>query len=143
MQTDKTDAGFTEVEISEMVHHFYDQIRVHPKLGPIFNTHVQDWDVHLGIMVDFWSAILLRTGRFKGSPMGKHAALPDLSADLFDQWLVVFRLTCLEMTPQLGERAWMFAQRIARSLWMGYLHSQHPVQQVIVRELHPRPVPTS
>ena len=143
MQTDKTDAGFTEVEITEMVHHFYEQIRVHPNLGPIFNTHVQDWDVHLGIMVDFWSAILLRTGRFKGSPMGKHAALPDLSADLFHQWLDLFRLTCQKMPPQLGERAWMFAQRIARSLWIGYQFSQHPDEQVSELDYQPGPVPTA
>lgn len=143
MRTDTTKAEFTEVEITEMVHHFYDQIRLHPNLGPIFNAHVEDWDVHLGMMVDFWSSILLRTGKFKGSPMGKHAAIPKLSADLFQQWLDLFRMTCQKMPPALGENAWMFAQRIARSLWMGYQFAHSPDEPVSELNYEPRPVPTA
>jgi len=132
---------FTEDDITVMVNHFYDQIRKHPNLGPIFNAYVVDWDDHLATMVDFWSSILLRTGRFKGSPMGKHAALPELSADLFHQWLDLFRLTCQKMPEDLGTQAWMFAQRIARSLWMGYQFSQHPDDPVTELNYQPRAVP--
>lgn len=132
---------FTENDITTMVNHFYDQIRKHPNLGPIFNTHVVNWDDHLATMVDFWSSILLKTGRFKGSPMRKHAALPVLSADLFHQWLDLFHLTCKKMPEELGTQAWMFAQRIARSLWMGYQFSQQPEDPVTELNYQPRAVP--
>jgi len=130
-------ATYTEEDITHMVHHFYAQIRVHPNLGPIFNEHVDDWDEHLDTMVDFWSSLLLRTGRFKGSPMTKHAVLPELNAGLFHQWLDLFRETCLEMPTDLGNQAWMFAQRVARSLWMGYQYAHAPDKPVT--ELNYRP----
>ncbi len=118
---------YTRAEISQLVHDFYDQIRVHPELGPIFMEHIQDWPTHLNTMVSFWSSLLLKTADFSGSPMMKHAALPQLSADLFEQWLDLFHQTCLQQAnPALGERAWTFAQRIARSLWMGYQIQQFP-----------------
>jgi len=138
-----TDTPITEADITTMVHHFYDQIRQHPNLGPIFNEHVQDWDDHLATMVDFWSSILLRSGRFKGSPMSKHAGLPDLSADLFGQWLDLFRQTCQQMPTKLGTEAWRFSQRIARSLWLGYQYAHTPEKTVTELNYQPRPIPTS
>lgn len=114
-------------EITQLVHDFYAQIRIHPELGPIFNAHVQDWPRHLDTMVSFWSSLLLKTADFSGSPMMKHAALPNLSAHLFEQWLVLFHQTCQQQAnAELGERAWLFAQRVARSLWMGYQIQQQP-----------------
>src|SRR5690625_1283665 len=123
---DDANSTITEENITKMVHHFYDQIREHPNLGPIFNEHVRDWDVHLAIMVDFLSSILLKSGRFKGSPMGKHAAIDGLQADIFHQWFDLFRETCKQMPPELGQQAWQYDQRIGRSLWMGYQYAHHP-----------------
>ena len=34
----------TEEEIVTLVYGFYDKVRADPVLGPIFNTHVDDWD---------------------------------------------------------------------------------------------------
>lgn len=123
----KTPIACRREEITQLVHDFYDQIRLHPELGPIFNEHIQDWPKHLNTMVSFWSSLLLKTGDFSGSPMMKHAALPNLSAELFEQWLELFHRTCQQQTnPALAETAWLFAQRIARSLWMGYQIQQQP-----------------
>jgi hypothetical protein len=37
-------------------------------LGPLFRRALSHrWDEHLAIMVDFWSSIALRTGRYEGS----------------------------------------------------------------------------
>lgn len=111
----------TEEEITALVHQFYDRIRQHPNLGPIFNAHIDDWPEHLDKLVDFWSSILLRTGRFSGAPMPKHIALPGLSADLFQQWLTLWRSTAAEQTnAAMAEQAVAAAERIAQSLWMGY-----------------------
>lgn len=115
----------TEEEITHMVYSFYEQVRLDEVLGPIFNRHVSDWNTHLPTMVDFWSSALRGTARFRGAPMPKHAALPGLSIELFQRWLVLFEQTANALpNAVLGERAKELARRIAKSLWYGYQTSQ-------------------
>lgn len=117
----------TEDEVNQLVHTFYARVRSDATLGPIFNTHITDWDEHLRQLVDFWSAILRRTGRFSGAPMPKHAALPDLSAGLFQHWLRLFRDNAAEQPNQaMARQACAMAERIAQSLWLGYQATHHP-----------------
>jgi hemoglobin len=49
-------------EVDFLVRRFYDQVRDHEVLGPIFNGIVEDWDKHLIHLSDFWEMILLQTG---------------------------------------------------------------------------------
>ncbi|SFB44549.1 group III truncated hemoglobin [Algoriphagus aquimarinus] len=49
-------------EVDFLVRRFYDQVRKHEILGPIFNGVVKDWDTHLIHLSDFWEMILLQTG---------------------------------------------------------------------------------
>jgi hemoglobin len=115
----------TEEEIVQLVYGFYDAVRADAVLGPIFNQHVKNWDTHLPVMVDFWSSALRGTARFRGSPMPKHAALPDLSLELFQRWLGLFRETTAALpNTALAEKANDLAKRIAQSLWYGYQMSQ-------------------
>ncbi|GAA4334899.1 hypothetical protein GCM10023144_27600 [Pigmentiphaga soli] len=117
----------TEDDIRGLVHAFYARVRQDDALGPIFNTHVRDWDSHLAKLVDFWSSLLRGTARFSGTPMTRHAALPDLSADLFQRWLGLFRATALEQPNRaMADQACMLAGRIAQSLWMGYQLDRDP-----------------
>lgn len=117
----------TEDEIESMVHDFYALVRRDEMLGPIFNAHIDDWDHHLKLLVDFWSSILLRTGRFSGTPMPKHIALPGLTAELFQRWLVLFHeITSTRTNQAMGEQAYAMAQRIAQSLWYGYQLNRNP-----------------
>ena len=111
----------TEAEIVELVYGFYDRVRLDAVLGPIFENHVKDWDAHMPKMVDFWSSALRGTGRFRGAPMPKHAALPGLTVELFQRWLMLFGQTTDAMpNVALGKRAKDLAKRIAQSLWYGY-----------------------
>src|SRR3546814_11030824 len=87
----------TEEEIKTLVYGFYDRVRADAMLGPIFNRHIHDWDTHLGIMVRFWSSLLLGTGTYSGTPMPKHIALPGIEAAMFTQWLALFRQTTHEL----------------------------------------------
>ena len=110
-----------------MVHAFYARVRRDEVLGPIFNTHIHDWDSHLAQLVDFWSSILRRTGRFTGAPMPRHAALPGLTPALFQRWLALFHETTSALPNRaMGEQALAMARRIAQSLWYGYQMSQRP-----------------
>ena len=117
----------TEAEVRNLVHSFYARVRRDEVLGRIFDAHIGDWDLHLNRMVDFWSAILRGTARYHGTPMPKHAALPDLSGELFQRWLMLFRATTASLgNPAMSRRADEMAQRIAQSLWLGYQLHRKP-----------------
>lgn len=118
---------YTEAEISRLVHDFYAKARKDPGLGPIFEEHVVDWDAHFIQMTDFWSGNLLGTSRFRGAPMPKHLAIPDLSPQLFERWLQLFKQTTQELdNPALAQQASAMADRIAGRLWMGYQMTHFP-----------------
>ena len=53
-------------EVDFLVRRFYDKVREHDSLGPIFNQIVEDWDTHLEHLSDFWEMILLQTGPGRG-----------------------------------------------------------------------------
>ena len=117
----------SEGEIAAMVHSFYGKVRNDAVLGPVFNAHVADWDHHLGKMVDFWSGMMRGTGRYRGTPMPKHVALPGLNADMFRHWLALFHETTLELNNEaMRARANDLAHRVAQSLWYGYQLNNNP-----------------
>jgi hemoglobin len=112
--------GVTETMIEEVVETFYARVRRDEVLGPIFNAHVDDWPEHLAKLKDFWSSVLLMTGRFKGQPMAVHAALPDIGRAHFERWLAMFGETVGEVCPP--EAAALFRDKsamIAESLQLG------------------------
>lgn len=119
-------AGVTEPMIHDLVHAFYGKVRPDPALGPIFNRVIgDDWDVHLAKMCDFWSSVLLMTGRFKGTPMAAHAAIPDIRPTHFARWLHLFSQTARERCPP--DAAALFvakAEMIAQSLQLGIAASR-------------------
>ena len=117
----------TEDEVTRLVHTFYAGVRRDDVLGPIFETHVDDWPHHLAKLVDFWSAILRGTARYRGTPMPKHAALPGLEPTMFQRWLTLFRETTTEIgNAAMKARADAMAERIAQSLWYGYQLHRDP-----------------
>ncbi|MFV0295915.1 MAG: group III truncated hemoglobin [Hyphomicrobiaceae bacterium] len=112
--------GVDEAMIHKLVHTFYARVRKDDLLGPIFNGAIEDWDAHLAKLCDFWSSVVLMSGRYKGTPMQAHAFLPDISARHFVRWLELFSATAGEVCPE--EAAALFvdrAHRIGKSLEMG------------------------
>ncbi len=125
-------ALYTEEEIAQLVHTFYAKARKDPGLGPIFEAHVIDWDAHFVQMINFWSAQLRGTSRFRGAPMPKHIALPELSATLFERWLQLFKETTEELgNPDLQQHANAVASFIATRLWQGYQMNNYPDRQAV------------
>ena len=63
-----------EALIRAVVHAFYDDVRRDPLLGPVFDARIapEEWPHHLAKLCDFWSATLLRTGRYAGRPLPPH-----------------------------------------------------------------------
>lgn len=118
--------AITEESIKVLVDSFYEKVRVDSHIGPIFKAVVgegaQVWKPHLNRMYDFWSSIMLRTGRFHGNPMQKHRELlpfsPDLfSSDHFDVWLSLFAQTAREVySTSISQQFIETSNRIASRL---------------------------
>lgn len=109
-----------EESIRALVHGFYAKVREDAMLAPIFNRVVHDWDTHLAKMCDFWSSVMLMTGRFKGNPMVAHMRLKDARPEHFVRWLALFRATAEELFADDVAAAFICrAENIARSLQLG------------------------
>ena len=105
---DITDAG-----IERLVATFYGRAREDDVLGPIFNRAVDDWDHHITQITDFWSSVMLRTGRYSGRPLNPHLRLP-LEAEHFDRWLALFEQTATELfDAEIAHEFMIRARRIA------------------------------
>ena len=104
--------GISEELIREVVDEFYRRARRDEELAPVFEAYVADWDRHLARMSDFWSAALLRTGRYSGRPVEQHRSIDGLSAAHFDRWIELFEETVGDLCP--AEQAPAFALRARR-----------------------------
>lgn len=112
----------SEEKIVELVDAFYAKVRTDAVLAPVFDRAIAaaDWPRHLAKMYDFWSSVMLTTGRYKGNPMAVHARLPDLEEGMFARWLALFGETADEIVS--AEAAAVFRRKsemIAESLKLG------------------------
>jgi hemoglobin len=113
-----------EMVIRVLVHGFYAKVREDAELGPIFDRVVGgEWDKHLAKMCDFWSSVMLLTGRYKGNPMTAHMRLKMIRPGHFERWLSLFRETCAEVChPEIAALFVGKAENIARSLQLGMFY---------------------
>jgi hemoglobin len=112
--------GLTEEMIATQVRTFYGRVRQDAMLGPVFNDAIEDWDEHLAKLCDFWSSVLLATGRFRGSPMAAHARRPAIRDEHFALWLDLFERTARDVCPAaVAELFVEKSQMIGRSLRLG------------------------
>ena len=106
----------TEPAIAALVERFYTKARRDPVISPLFNSAVDDWDEHLNKLCDFWSSVMLTTGRYKGNPMAAHMKHP-IQPGFFDRWLSLWRETAGELfAPAVAAQFRAKAERIAESL---------------------------
>jgi hemoglobin len=111
--------SLNERNIALLVQTFYGRAREDDLLGPVFNAAVADWDHHLAQLTDFWSSMMLKTGRYNGRPMRPHLMLP-LTGAHFDRWLSLFEPTVREIfDADVADAINLRARRIADSFEMG------------------------
>jgi len=116
----KEENRITEAEIASLIDRFYAKVREDDEIGPLFNQEVQNWDAHLALLKDFWSTVLLGTGRYKGNPLVAHFRLP-IEERYFGRWLALFTETASEemSTPHAviaAHKAHLIAGNIKRVL---------------------------
>ncbi len=127
---DPVHPSITEDLISELVERFYDEARKDERLGPLFEQRIEGrWPMHLARMKDFWSSVLLKSGKYKGKPVPVHMAISNIESDDFRLWLQLFRKTAEAVLGQeAAQPAIVAAERIAHSLWLAKFAS--PFDQV-------------
>jgi hemoglobin len=101
---------------------FYAKVRRDDVIGPVFAARIadEDWPRHLATIRDFWSSVLLKTGRYKGNPFGKHVAIEGIGMAHFERWLGLFGETASEtFAPEIAAALSERAHRIGDSLKAG------------------------
>jgi hemoglobin len=110
--------GISEQMIADLVATFYARVRQDPLLSPLFRR-VKDWDAHLSRLRDFWSSVVLMSGRYHGQPMVAHLSLP-VDPQHFDRWLALFEQAASEVCPPAAAAHFLEkARRIADSFEIG------------------------
>ncbi len=90
----------TEAEIRDLVFAFYERVRDDPRLGPIFEERLAGkWDAHLERMCDFWSTVMLASGRYRGNPVEAHRRVESITTTDFDRWIELFEKTAEDVLP--------------------------------------------
>lgn len=116
-----------EAGLPVLLERFYERVRRDPLLGPVFAGAVHDWPSHIARLSDFWSSVMLTSGRYKGNPVAMHTLHADsITPDMFGRWLEIWRSTTEELlTPADAGRMQAKAERIAESLKLA-LHLRTP-----------------
>jgi len=135
--------GITEEAIRRLVDRFYARARRDELLGPVFARAVGEgnevWTAHRARIADFWSSVMLTSGRYHGDPFSVHLRLPGLNPVMFDRWLALFGETCAEVfKPDVADAFCERAERIARSLRMG-LFERLPTRRRAISPEETRP----
>ena len=108
--------AITEPSIAVLVTRFYGKARQDSTIGPLFESAIEDWDEHLAKLCDFWSSVMLTSGRYKGNPMAAHVKHP-IELEFFDRWLGLWRETTSEVfAPEVAALFQQKAENIAASL---------------------------
>ncbi|AQS46863.1 globin family protein [Thioclava nitratireducens] len=115
----------TEAEIDRVVARFYERVREHAMLGPVFAVHVTDWPTHEDKVARFWKNAILRKPVYDGSPMQVHRAAGNVRPGMFSTWLAEFdKVLREELSPEQAEGWSALAHRIGMSLRQGVVERE-------------------
>ena len=115
----------TPEDIDRLVAVFYQRIRAHQILGPVFARAIalEDgpaWRTHEAKIAAFWRNAIGIDRSYDGSPMQVHVDNPEVMPGMFSAWLELFGATAHEeLTPAQAESITALATRIGASLRYG------------------------
>jgi hemoglobin len=116
--------NISEDSIKALVDSFYDKVLQSEELAHIFENKIgktkEDWQPHLQNMYNFWSSLMISSGKYRGNPMKKHKDIPTFPEEKFDKWLELFSKTANEIFEEnIAKKFIEKSQLIARSLKYG------------------------
>lgn len=115
----------TAEEIDSLVALFYQRIRAHPMLGPIFARAIApedgpEWRAHEARIAAFWRNAIGIDRSYDGNPMQVHRANRDIHPGMFSVWLELFHATAAEvLPPEKAANMSALAEKIGQSLRYG------------------------
>ncbi|WP_136440822.1 group III truncated hemoglobin [Pacificoceanicola onchidii] len=110
----------SRAEIEQVVATFYDAVRQHPGLGPVFAVHVEDWPSHEAKVADFWANAILHERVYDGNPVAVHRDAGNVRPGMFEIWLGLFDSVLRRELRADQAASWSaLAHRIGRSLRAG------------------------
>ncbi len=89
----------TESQIDSLMTRFYQRIRAHAVLSPIFMSRIKDWPSHEAKIGSFWKKAILQIPGYDGNPMSVHMDISAMKPEHFDIWLDLFEETATEVLP--------------------------------------------
>lgn len=118
-----------EADLHPLLVEFYRRIAEDPLVAPYFAE--LDMSAHLPRIVDFWSTLLFRTGRYTGNAFRPHLEMPGLTSEHFDRWLATLEATLgsFHAGPN-AELMKSFAHRVAYSMQVRLGISPAEVSQI-------------
>ncbi|QWP75429.1 group III truncated hemoglobin [Lysobacter sp. K5869] len=114
--------GLDETALAALVRRFYSEARADAELGPVFAAAVHDWDEHERRLIDFWTSLMLGSGRYRGNPAQLHSRHAErIRPELFQRWLALWRRCSDESLPPaqaaaVQARAGRIAEHLQRVL---------------------------
>ncbi len=112
----------TDERIKQILVAFYNRVRSDASLSQPFAV-VEDWDEHITRLTDFWSSLMLTTGRYKGNPLSMHLVHIDkIEPAMFARWLELWKQTTDELVPpdvalQMQAKAGRVAARFSQAMF--------------------------
>ena len=104
-------------DIERVVASFYEAVRRHPGLGPVFAAHVSDWPAHEAKVAAFWAGAILQEHGYDGNVVAAHVAAGNVQPGMFSVWLSLFDTILQQELAEDQAAAWSeLAHRIGRSL---------------------------
>ncbi|ODP38811.1 MULTISPECIES: group III truncated hemoglobin [Sphingomonas] len=131
------DSDAIEAALRPLLDAFYAKVRQDALIGPVFIEAVHDWPEHLARIADFWSSVMLSSGRYKGDPVAKHMAHASrLTPEMFDRWLAIWAETTNDLlAPPVAQALQGKARRIAESLQLAIRYPS-PTQRELMKRSH-------
>ena len=103
--------------ILKLIKPFYADVRQQAVIGPIFNSHIQDWPAHMEKITEFWAMQAGGQSRYPGGFAGAHMPL-GLQPEHFQHWLGLWELNnARSLAPREAEEMNALAQRLAGRLF--------------------------
>ena len=109
-------------DIDRLVAAFYQRIRAHAMLGPIFARAIApqdgpEWRAHEARIAAFWRNACGLDRSYDGSPMQAHVGNPEVQPGMFSTWLELFGETAREvLRPDQAASITALATKIGTSL---------------------------
>ena len=103
--------------ILKLIRPFYIDVRQHRLLGPIFNSHIQDWEAHLAKITEFWALQSGGESKFRGGFAGAHMGL-GVQREHFEHWLGLWEFNnARSLAPREAEELNGLAHQLAKRLF--------------------------